>query len=59
MKDYELNMNILLEQSDESKSDKTLLIGIFVGSQKVCKNPNCWSKKINYDAQNRQELTGS
>lgn len=50
LKDYELNLGILLEDGEEKRDEENLLVGIIKDSVQRCEDPNCWAKqKLAYD----------
>ncbi len=57
MKEYELNLSVLLEESDSDKGKENLLAGIIAYSHSSCKNPFCWSKNhVIYDPLLKREF---
>lgn len=58
LKDYELNLGILLENSEEDKDQENILVGIIKDSVQRCEDPNCWAKQnLAYDPLLKQSFS--
>lgn len=58
LKDYELNLGILLENSEEDKDQENVLVGVIKDSVQRCEDPNCWARQsLAYDPLLKQNFS--